>query len=725
MRNSFLLPLALFAAGALPVAAQQQFPFSLVIQAIQVANGQTVLVSASGVGQATTVTLTGTYTGTTSVTLSPPQLLGGPEFSLGPLTTSFTLRPNQKFTLDITFTATSTAASRTQLDIPFLQASAVAGQPATAGNIIVNLNGVVPNFTVNYILPPNNNVTPIADGGTVVFPPTLVKGTSTATILLANQGSGPGVINSISISGAAFQLQGLGLFPANVQAGSNALFTVRYSPVNPGTDTGKLTVNFANQAVNINLTGSSISSIISYTTIDGDVVKPVPAGQQITIPDTPIGVPRSVSIQVQNTGTAPSVINSVSALGAGFTITDVPFLPITLQPGDSFTSTINFTPTVAGAATGTLTIGSDRFRLAGTGIGSQFTYSYTPSGSATPVPVVSPQGTVLFSSAPLGRASTVTFNVNNTGTTSATLTSLGVVGTGAAAFTIVSPSPLPAVIGPKSTYSFQITFIPLASGLNTANLLVNGQSFILSGFGAGVPALQSFQFTGTAGTVQPFTQPTVGLTISQPYPLALAGQLTMTLNSSVFVSDPAVQFSTGGRTVPFFIPVGATQAVFTNGSTQIALQTGTVAENINIAATFTTQGGAIVTPAVAPAVTLTVGRSVPQLLSTSLQSFTTGGFTVNVTGYTTGRNLNKINLQFAGASGLTLSGASFSVDVSQSAGFYFATSGSQQFGGFFSINIPITVRVTSGSTPSTLVGQFTVTATAVNDAGTSNSVTGQ
>ncbi len=726
MRNSFLFPLlSLFAASSLPVVAQQQIPFSLVIQSVQIANGQTLTVTSSGIGQTTTLTLTGTYTGTTTVTLSLPQLLGGPEFSLGPLATPLTLRPNQRFTLDITFAPTTTAASLSQVVIPFVQASATAGQPGTAGNIIVNLNGVVPNFTVNYILPPNNNVTPITDGGTVVFPPTLVKTTTTATILLANQGSGAGVINSVSISGAAFQLQGLGLLPATLQAGNNATFTVRYSPVNPGTDTGKLTVNFANQTVNINLTGSATSSIISYTTVDGDVVTPVPAGQQITIPDTPIGVPRSVSIQVQNTGTAPSVINSVSALGAGFTVTDVPFLPITLQPGDSFTSTINFTPTVAGSVTGTLTIGSDRFRLAGTGIGSQFTYSYTPSGSATAVPITSPQGTVLFSSAPLSQASTVTFTVTNTGTTSTTLTSLGVVGTGAAAFTINNPTPLPAVIGPKSSYSFQITFIPLTSGLNTANLLVNGQSFILSGFGAGVPTLQSFQFTGTSGTVQPFTQPTVGLTISQPYPLALAGQLTMTLNSSVFVSDPAVQFSTGGRTVPFFIPAGSTQAVFANGSTQIALQTGTVAENITIGATFTTQGGAIVTPAVAPAVTLTVGRSVPQLLSTSLGSFNTNGFTVNVTGYSTGRTLNKINLQFTGASGLTLSGASFSVDVSQSAGFYFSSSGSQQFGGFFSINIPITVTVTSGSTPSTLVGRFTVTATAVNDAGTSNSVTGQ
>lgn len=720
MRNSSLfLLLPLFAGACIPALAQ--VPFNLRTQQGLVVSGQTLTFVASGVGQSPTLTLTGTYIGNTTVALAAPQLLGSPEFSISALTP----QPNKSFAIDITFTPTSTNSAAAQLLIPFVQSAAVAGQPSTSGTIVVNLNGVVPNLTVNYILPPNNNVTPIADGGTIAFPPTLVKTSATATIVLANLGSGAGVVSSVAISGAAFQLQGLGLFPAGFNAGSSTSFTVRYSPVNPGTDTGKLTINFPNQTVNINLTGTGISSLISYTTIDADTATPVAAGQQITVPDTPIGVQRSISIQVQNTGTAPSVINSVSAVGAGFTVTDLPFLPITLQPGDSFTSTVNFTPTQAGAATGTLTIGADRFRLAGNGIGAQLLYSYTSSGSSTPVTVQPPLGTVLFSSSPLGQSSTVTFTVTNNGTTSTTLTSLGIVGTSAASFTVNNPTPLPTVIAPKSSLSFLITFIPLTSGLNTANLLVNGQSFVLSGFGAGVPQLQSFQFTGVSGQVQPFTQPSIGLTISQPYPLPLAGQLTMTVNSNVFVSDPAVQFSTGGRTVAFSIPAGSTQAVFTNGATQVSLQTGTVAETINVAATFTTQGGAVVTPLTAPSLSLTVGRGVPQLLSASLQTFTATSFVVNVTGYSTARNLSKINLQFSGASGLTLSGATVTVDVSQSAGFYYSSSASQPFGGFFSINIPISVKVTSGSTPTTLAGQFTVTATAVNDAGTSNSVSGQ
>lgn len=720
MRNSSLfLLLPLFAGACIPALAQ--VPFNLRTQQGLVVSGQTLTFVASGVGQSPTLTLTGTYTGNTPVALSAPLLLGSSDFSISALTP----QPDRSFSLDITFTPTSTNAAAAQILIPFVQGAAVAGQPSTSGTIVVNLSGVVPKLTVNYLLPPNNNVTPIEDGGTITFPATLVKTTATVTILLANLGSGPGVVNSVAISGAAFQLQGLGLLPAGFPAGSSTSFTVRYSPVNPGMDTGKLTITFPNQTVNINLTGTGISSLISYTTIDADTATPVTAGQQITIPDTPIGVQRSLSVQVQNTGTAPTVINSLSAVGAGFTVTDLPFLPITLQPGDSFTSTVNFIPTQAGSATGTLTIGNDRFRIAGNGIGAQLLYSYTSTGSPTPVTVQPLLGTVLFSSSSLGQSSTVTFTVTNTGTISTTLTSLGIVGTSTASFTINNPTPLPAVIAPKSSVSFLITFIPQTSGLNTANLLVNGQSFVLSGFGTGVPQLQSFHFTGTSGQVQPFTQPSIGLTIDQPYPLPLVGQLIMTVNSNVFVSDPAVQFSTGGRTLAFSIPAGSTQAVFPNGATQISLQTGTVAETINVATTFTTQGGAVVTPLTASSINLTVGRGVPQLLSTSLETFTATGFIVNVTGYSTARNLSKINLQFSGASGLTLSGAAVTVDVSQSAEFYYSSSASQPFGGFFSINIPISVKVTSGNNLTTLAGRFTVSATAVNDAGTSNSVTGR
>ncbi|MCU1260511.1 MAG: hypothetical protein JWO80_3396 [Bryobacterales bacterium] len=726
MSKPFLSILPVFLAASLtPALAQQQTAFTLRIQqgqnSFQVANGQTLSFSATAVGQASTLTLTGTYAGTTTAVISSqPQILGNPEFTIGSIgNTPLTLAPGATFKLDITYKPTTGSSSVAQLVINFAQTSATAGQPSVNGNITLNLTGVAPNFSVNYVLPPSNNVTPILDGGTVTFPPTLINTTNSATIVIANTGTGPSTINSVTVSGTAFQLQGLGLLPAAISAGGTGSFVVKYTPVNPGADTGTLTLGFPGQTFTINLTGSATSSIVSYQEITGQTVTPLTAGQQITLPDTSVGVPSSVAIQVQNTGTASATINSVSFSGVGFTLTNVPILPIALVSGGSFTFNLNFTPTQVGPATGTLTIGPDRFLLSSNGIGAQLTYSYTGSSGAT-VTVQPPQGTVLFSSVPLAQSSSTAFTVTNTGSSAATITNVGIVGS--AGFTLSLP-PLPVTLAPGASYSFTVKFSPLVQGLNTANLLINGQSFVLSAFGTSVPTLPQFQITGLSGQLQPFTQPALGVTLAQPYPLDVNGTLTMGVSSTVFATDPSVQFATGGRSVSFTIPAGATQATFLNGSTQLQLQTGTVAETINIGASFATAGGVTVTsPNTAPLV-VNVPRSAPTLISVAQQNFTTSGFTILVTGYSTTRTLSKVNLQFTGAPGLTLSGASFTVDVTQAATFWFSGSTSQPFGGLFAISIPVNVKVTGGTAPTTLSGQFTVTATATNDVGTSNSVT--
>lgn len=719
-----ILPILL--AASLTPALAQQTAFTLRIQqgqnSFQVANGQTLNFSSTAVGQASTLTLTGTYAGTTTAVISSqPQILGNPEFTIGSIgNTPLTLAPGATFKLDITYKPTSGNSSVAQLVINFAQTAATPGQPSVNGNITLNLTGVAPNFSVNYVLPPSNNVTPILDGGTMTFPPTLINTVNAATIVIANTGTGPSTINSVSVSGAAFQLQGLGLLPATIAAGGTGSFVIRYSPVNPGADTGTLTLGFPNQNFTINLTGSATSSVVSYQEITGQTVTPLTVGQQITLPDTAVGVPSSVAIQVQNTGTASATINSVTFSGVGFTLTNLPILPITLVSGGSFTFNLNFTPTQVGAATGTLTIGPDRFLLSSNGIGAQLTYSYAGSSGA-PV-TVQPQGTVLFSSVPLAQSSSTAFTIVNTGSSAATITNIGVVGSTATAFTLPNLPALPVTLQPGASYNFTIKFSPLTQGLNTANMLINGQSFVLSAFGTSVPTLPQFQITGLSGQLQPFTQPALGLTLAQPYPLDVNGTLTMGVSSTVFATDPSVQFATGGRSVSFTIPAGATQATFLNGSTQLQLQTGTVAETINIGASFATAGGVTVTsPNTAPLV-VNIPRSAPTLISVAQQNFTTSGFTILVTGYSTTRTLSKVNLQFTGAPGLTLSGASFTVDVTQAATFWFSGSTSQPFGGLFAISIPVNVKVTGGTAPTSLSGQFTVTATATNDVGTSNSV---
>ena len=82
----------------------------------------------------------------------------------------------------------------------------------------------------------------------------------------------------------------------------------------------------------------------------------------------------SVSLTLTSSGTAPVTATSASLTGTGFTISGVTF-PVTLNPGQSFTLTVLFNPSVADAAAGLLTISSNSssgpstiVSLSGTGV---------------------------------------------------------------------------------------------------------------------------------------------------------------------------------------------------------------------------------------------------------------------------------------------------------------------------------------------------------------------
>lgn len=65
------------------------------------------------------------------------------------------------------------------------------------------------------------------------------------------------------------------------------------------------------------------------------------------------------SVTISSTGTATLQITSVAASGAGFALSPAPALPLSLAAGQSATLYVAFTPTIAGNATGGLTIASN------------------------------------------------------------------------------------------------------------------------------------------------------------------------------------------------------------------------------------------------------------------------------------------------------------------------------------------------------------------------------
>jgi hypothetical protein len=233
--------------------------------------------------------------------------------------------------------------------------------------------------------------------------------------------------------------------------------------------------------------------------------------------------------------------------------------------------------------------------------------------------------------------------------------------------------------------------------------------------------LPAYQFQGPSGTLAPAQQPSVGLTLSAPYPLALQGVLTLTFTSAVFTNDPSIQFAAGGRTVTFTIPANSTQAVFTGGATSMPMQTGTTAGTILITPSFATQNGFDLTPSSPTSLTLTIPSSVAQLSSESVTSETLTSFTVLLGGYTTTHGLTQLNIQINPKTGNTFSTTSLTINVSAASSGWFQSTASTPFGGAFLIAIPFVLS--SGSSTSDLVHMLqSLTITATNSVGVSSSI---
>jgi hypothetical protein len=273
--------------------------------------------------------------------------------------------------------------------------------------------------------------------------------------------------------------------------------------------------------------------------------------------------------------------------------------------------------------------------------------------------------------------------------------------------------------------TFNAVFNARTPGQSTTSLLVDGTTFTLTGIGQVFGAVPSSSFTGASGTQQPFTQPAIGLTLSAPYAVDLQGTVTLLDTSLYFAADPAVQFSTGGRTVTFTIPANTLQAVFANGATLIRFQTGTVASVLTFTPSFTI-GTSNVTPPNPPVLTVTVPALAPVELAASLSARTLTSFTVTLSGYTTTRNIQNVMVQLTPKSGSNLSATSFTANVSPAALSFFQTVTGQAAGGQFNLDLPFSLS--NGNTSSTSTTDLTkdvqsVAITVSNEIGNSNTLT--
>jgi hypothetical protein len=498
------------------------------------------------------------------------------------------------------------------------------------------------------------------------------------------------------------------LLPAEIAGDRDLRFTVTFTPTSTDAALGFIRIETSAASTTVLLQGRGTSAALSYSWRSGSSSQNMTAGGQLRLPDTPVGSPATATLTIRNDGNAEGRVAAVSVTGAGFAFGDLPPLPVTLLPGAAVDIPVVFTPREAGAASGRLRVDSNFFDLAGTGLGSKLMVSASlASGAVT----LAPSALLSFPNTGLGRTSEATLSIENSGNTDASVASISVSGT---AFRLDGLPPLPMRIPAGETRDFQIRFTPDAIDTITGSLLIDDLRFNLRGTGSAPEPLGEVVYRLIGDTVNPLQQPMVGLSLARPAEIPLTGRLTLNFNSDSFSDDRTIQFATGGRTVDFRIPAGATDAIFGENARQVLFQAGTVAGQITLTSAFQ-YGNVNLTPQPVPAKQITVPRREPVLRTVSAVPKSGNAFELVITGYSTPRSLQRFTLQFTPAPGKQLSTTTLTADVEPAFSAWYANTASATFGSQFTATLTLSVSGDIASIQS-------VGVSAVNPNGTSNTI---
>lgn len=325
---------------------------------------------------------------------------------------------------------------------------------------------------------------------------------------------------------------------------------------------------------------------------------------------------------------------------------------------------------------------------------------YTPFSATTQVTVTAPTLIGLTpATAPLGSAATrITLAGSGFVPTSVVLLNGAAIPT-----SYVSPASLTAII-PAASLT-QIATLQVAVSTPALTAVTSSLPFTVLIAGPAV--------TVTAPpTTQPGTQPSVALTLANPYPIPLSATFTLGFASAVssVTDDPSIQFASGGRTATFTIPANTVTVP------AIQLQAGTVAGTITVPLTLAANN-INVTPTPQPVATIVVPRAVPTVSTTTITR-APGQLSVAIHGFSNTRDVTTATFHFVAAPGATISTPDITAPVTPLFTTWFTSATSAPYGSTFTYT-----QVFNVSDDPANIGSVTVTLT--NSVGTSTTQTAQ
>jgi hypothetical protein len=377
---------------------------------------------------------------------------------------------------------------------------------------------------------------------------------SPIVVTITNNQSTTLTIDGISTGGGNFTQTNTCQQPLAAQG--TCTVSVYFTPQSAGTLTGQLTItdSASNSPQYVALTGigatASLTLSASSLSFGSQVINTTTAGQGVT---------------VTNNGAANVTINSIQASG-GFGETDN-CSGTTLTPAQTCTVTVTFTPSSAGATTGTVTLND-------TAAGTPQLVSLTGTGLLP----VSMSANLTFAATNVGTTSTAqTMTMNNNQSTTLTFT---YTTSGDFAATGNGTTPCNGSLAANSKCTFGVTFTPTENGTIKGGLTISYS-------GAGSPVSGGLTGTGQNGATAPLTftpaslsygNVAMGTTSAKSVTIKNGGTTSLTI-SSVTGSGPYTVAPSGTTPCPATLAAGKSCTVTVTFAPQVS---GTIIGGITV-----------------------------------------------------------------------------------------------------------------------------------------------
>lgn len=299
--------------------------------------------------------------GTPSITASPSSVNFGNEAVGSTVSQSVTISNSGTADLSISqISVTGSDFSYSNISLPAtVQAGSSASltvsfKPSSAGNASGSVSITNSATSSPLLISLTGDGQSSGNAGISVSPTSLAFGSvadgsfSTLPVTISNTGSADLSVTGLSISSGSYDWSGPSI-PLTIAAGKNANVNIEFAPKTVGSLPATLTIssNASGSSPTVNLTGTGVGATFQLT------ANPT----SLSFGNITVGTPSKLDIALSNSGNSDISISSVTASGAGYSVTGGSNVDLT--PGQSTTISVTLDPGAAGNLTGSVSVVSN------------------------------------------------------------------------------------------------------------------------------------------------------------------------------------------------------------------------------------------------------------------------------------------------------------------------------------------------------------------------------